>query len=429
MSILFGIVLSGFVYFQNKCDADGEHICYVNREDVFKIEEDASLKVQVETEALGEYLVNTWDKLHPKHKGSIEYVVKSPLSLAELLDDLETDIVVTSIHYGAFVLDKMRDMGDVYKKEVLVKSPKRMQGAINLNGSYFTPNSVSGWTFVYNKTLAESLDLDLTDSDGNGLPDDFDSFEKIFELDVDVKYKFPITFVDQYSFYPFLTSGKWELNFTNEGMDPGFKHPEFLKGLDLIVDFRKLDMGSSDELTWKYDRALENGETLFSMVSDFMVPHLELDDEIVYAPFPTYHENPLTPLGFVDGYMVSEEVMYPSAAAEVLRILRDAKAAQVYKSDKTFVYHKKFVDDLKVDDVILQKILAYNYTTVDPVIVLEDYPQIMARDVFYEADFMPVLKDLYDNKITQEEAQKQFIESYNKWLEERVDKLNVEKTN
>ena len=79
MSILFGIVLSGFVYFQNKCDADGEHICYVNREDVFKIEEDASLKVQVETEALGEYLVNTWDKLHPKHKGSIEYVVKSPL--------------------------------------------------------------------------------------------------------------------------------------------------------------------------------------------------------------------------------------------------------------------------------------------------------------------------------------------------------------
>ena len=69
-----------------------------------------------------------------------------------------------------------------------------------------------------------------------------------------------------------------------------------------------------------------------------------------------------------------------------------------------------------MDDVILQKILAYNYTTVDPVIVLEDYPQIMARDVFYEADFMPVLKDLYDNKITQEEAQRQFIETYNNGL-------------
>lgn len=426
--VVLGIpTIGGYLLYLNRCDINKGDICYIEKEESFELETNISLKVQVESEAMGEYLLDTWNTLHPEHQGAIEYTVQSPLGLMELTKPLENDIVITSIYNAAYVLDRMKDLGDDVSEVILTRTPKLQQDAINLMGTYFIPNNIDGWTFMYNQTLAESLNIDLTDADHNGLPDSFDSFEKIMEMSdtllETLDYVFPFTFTDQYSFYPFLTSGNWNLNFTKRGMDPGFASAEFLEGLNLIEAFSKsqwsnYETGSADSLNWAYDTALYEGQTLFTMVSDWMyLDLLDAQSEAVYvqAPLPTFNGNHLNALSEIYGYMVNGQTAYPSASAEVLRILRLPQAVHHDDTHKTFIYHRNYIDELEIDAESKQNILAYNYNKTLPVIALDLNPKVLARDIYYDVDFMPILMDLYDGNITKEVAQAQFIEAAEQW--------------
>lgn len=438
VALVGALVISAFsaFYFMSKyCKLDGKTICYSENSGRFLIEDNVSLHVQVESDALGEYLVSTWNALYPEQEGAITYTVRKPLSLRELMDDLETDIVVTSIHDGAYALDMMLDLGKLVDDNILNRVSRVSQDAINIKAVKFVPNSIKGWTFVYNETMAKELGIDLVDSDNDGMPDAFDSWDKIFAMESllleHAQYVFPLTFSDQLSFYPFLTGGKWRLNFTNKGSDPGFGHPEFLKGLKLIEDFSKvkldgnLEEQTSSNLKWAYNTVLLERKSMFSIVSDWMLfdqVSSSSEDEFVYMPFPKYQGHSLTPLGYVDGYMVVEGVEYPSASAEVLRILRDPKAAKVYRSGdmKEFLYTANDVDELDVSVNLRNKIRALSYNDVEPVFVLEDNPSVLARAILYDVDFMTIAADLFDGKITAEEAQEAFVKLAKEWQESWV---------
>ena len=243
--------------------------------------------------------------------------------------------------------------------------------------------------------------------------------------------------MDQVSFYPFLTGSKWRLNFTHKGSDPGFDHPEFLKGLSLIKDFSKvklnkqLETQTADSLEWAYDTSILNRNTVFTMVSDWMLfdyVTAKSDDEYVYAPFPKYADNYLAPIGYVDGYMIQKEVKYPSASVEVLRILRDKDAAPHYKSndDKVFIYDAGYLDELEVDVKVKNKIRSLSYSDTEPVFVLENNPSVLARSILYDLDIMPVIRDLFDGKITEEQAQEKIVELSNGWHESKMPKEETE---
>lgn len=426
-------VTTGVFTYLNRCKLDGTQVCYDKKMEVFKIEEEATLNIQVENEALGEYLVNTWNTIHQDHQDKVTYTVKAPLNLTQLADNFETDVIVTSLNNAAYVLNDVHDLGKDVEKVILTKSSSALENAINSNGEYFIPNSVSGWTFVYNKTLAEKMDLDLSDENKNGLPDVFETWENLFELSDEILKEldivFPLSFKDQYSFYPFLTSGKWHLNFTNIGNDAGFSQPEFLRGLEFIeyLSNQKLlkDELPADKLKWQYNTAFFNEETLFSIVTDWMNFEYYQDkteSEYVIAPLPSFQSNTLRPKGSVDGYLVSKSSKYPSAATEALRILRTNEAFKHYESgsDKVFVYHRNFIHELEGDTQTIQKIRALNYIDPDPVMVLEDAPSVLSRSFLYEVDFMEPLKDLYDKKISKEEAQIQIDALYKSWVKEKV---------
>lgn len=430
--LLMGAVATAYLILNSRCVVDGSRACYNKELESFNLEDKATLSVQVDSKEIGDFLVSKWNVLHPGHKDAITYVVKDALTLGALAQEFETDIIYTTQNNAAYVINRLFDMGHDVDKHVLYYTPSQLEDAININGTYFIPNSVKGWQFVYNETLAKELGFDLSDENNDGLPDVFESWERIFALQdtilENLDYVFPLTFIDQESFYPFLTGGRWRLNFTHKGDDAGFSHREFLSGLELIEDFshailnKQLETQNSETLKWEYETAFYDRQTLFTMVSDWMMldQYQELTgDTYVYAPFPKYKGNYLSPMAEVEGYMVSKHVKYPSAAAEVLRILRSGEAASHYqnKDHKVFVYHRNHLSDLDVDASVLNQIRAYSHSDTEPVMALDANPEILARDLYRDVDIMQPLRDLFDQVITKEVAQEQIIELAKEWYE------------
>ncbi|CAM3746596.1 ABC transporter substrate-binding protein [Erysipelothrix urinaevulpis] len=458
IAIAFIIGLGSTVYFMvnNMCSLDGESVCYNKDKEQFQIEDGAKLIVQVENKELGQYLQETWDKEHPEHKGAIKTNVQKPLSVKELSQGFPYDIMVTSQNNAAYFINDMQNLGNTLGSVVGSKIPIQLQDAINIKGYYFVQNSIDGWFFVYNETLLEEMGFDLTISEGVGLPDALESWELIFENSDKIleksKYVFPLTFSDQNSFYPFLTGGRWGLNFTNRGSVPGFDSREFREGLHLISEFTNHDYYKLDEkkekekpqkpdeaseneeveeeiiepkklLPWLYEEAFYKRETPFTMLHSSMKYEQRFEkSEDVYkvSPFPTYKNHHLSPMGEVNGYMVRGDVEFPSASAEVLRILRSPEALKQYKSadGKTLIYNRSNFDDLDFEETDLRKILSYNYSDTPSVLALDNNPNKLARSLYDEVDIMDILEKLYLNELTVEETQKEINERAQAWLEE-----------
>lgn len=434
---LFLSVFSFVFYMSKRCVLDGETVCYDDKTQQFRIEEDGNIKVQVESDEVKEALVSAWEKQHPEAKERLEVVVKEPLKLKEILEFPEEDIILTSQNNAAYFMDRYFDLGPDFKEVVGSKIPSQIQDAMNKQGFKFVQNSIDGWFFVYNKTLMESLGYAVDDVNKDGLPDEFESWEKIMgksdELLESLDYVFPLTFSDQYSFYPFLTGGRWTLNFNHTVSGFGFDSREFLEGLKLIELFSEGRLSKHDkkstDLTWAYDTALYERETLFSIshsALDFTKQTEDLEDEFVIAPFPKFEDHYLAPMGEVNGYALLNKTTVPSMGAEVLRILRSPDVLNEYKSidDKTLVYHKSHLDDLSLEAKEKQNILAYNHHDTDSVLALEDNPKVLLKNVYLEVEFMDIISDLYDGELSREAAQNIFVERAKKWIIEKGGKVD-----
>lgn len=504
-AFVVGIFATGYFLIESRCTLDGESVCFDKESSQFKIEENANLIVQVENEELGEFLVETWDTLHPDNKGAIETAVQEPLSIKELSQGFPYDIMVTNQSNASYFLDDLRDLQNDLGEVVGSRIPSQLQDAINLKGYYFVQNSIDGWYFVYNETLLKEMGFSMDSETGYGLPTELDSWEKIFDNGEEIlkksDYVFPLTFADQTSFYPFLTGGRWTLNFTQDGSEPGFDSREFREGLELIEAFRDnefykeepvLEEKPSDKdekpgtidnsevqdnkednvltdsakpeenkdkdkdievtdnpdsednaeeipetnvspetegttakelLPWMYEEAFYNRETPFTMLHSsmqFEAYREQMDDEYKVAPFPSFNEHHLAPMGEVNGYMVNKTVRYPSASAEVIRILRSPDALKVYESsdDKVPVYSRSYFDELDLGEDVMDKILAYNYHDTPSVLALDNNPSKLTRSVYDEINFMDIFENIYLDKVTIEEAQHEVVKRVDSWLEE-----------
>ncbi|WP_331836666.1 ABC transporter substrate-binding protein [Erysipelothrix piscisicarius] len=433
--LLLAVFSTSFFFLNSRCTVDGKSVCYDKDNEYFSIEENASLTVQVENKELGDYLVSTWNEIHPQHKDAISYVVQEPLSIDQMAKGLPYDVMVTSQKNAVYFLDQLVNLGNSLDTVVGSRIPVQLQDSINLKGYYFVQNSIEGGLFVYNKTLLEEAGFDLKDSDESGLPDVFETWDQIYKASDKILKKtdmvFPLSFKDQESFYPFLTSGRWTLNFTKKGSDPGFETQEFRDGLVFIeaMSTHKMDKTLSkdmkaEDLPWQLDAAFYERRSAFSFITDFeMADKYEVssNDEYVYAPFPEYMKHRMSPMGEVDGYIARKETKYPSAAAEVIRILRSGEGVSTYQSSvgKTPIYHRIHLDELTITDKrVIEKMRAYNFHDTPPVMALDNNPTKLARSLYKEVDFMPILRDLYDHKITVDEAQIKIVELANKWIEE-----------
>ena len=434
VALLLIVSVSTAYYFTNiRCVLDGESVCYDNDTESFGIEEDAKLLVQVESEALGDFLLETWNKNHPDHKGAIQYEVHEALTLQELADGFPYDVMLTNQKNASYFINDLHELGKNMEEVVGSKIPSQLQDAINLQGYYFVQNSIDGWYFVYNETMLEEMGFNMESEREFALPDSLNSWEKIFENSDKIlekaDYIFPLTFTDQNSFYPFLTGGHWTLNFSNVGSEPGFNSNEFNEGLKLIELFAENDFYRLEEneektaLPWLYEEAFYNGKTPFTMLHSSMnfEEYKEVSEDVYkIAPFPTFQEHHLAPMSEINGYMVSNKQAFPSASAEVLRILRSPDAIKVYTNTdgKTPIYSRNHFDDLDLEDELLREILAFNYHDAASVLGLDNNPNVLSRKIYEDVDFMDIFQELYLKEISRDEAQEMVESRANKWLEE-----------
>jgi len=67
------------------------------------------------------------------------------------------------------------------------------------------------------------------------------------------------------------------------------------------------------------------------------------------------------------------------------------------------------------DHVNHQKSLAYSYSDVQPLVALEENPEVLGWDFYLQGDMFEVVLRLFEEKITTEQAQAELVELYNTW--------------
>ncbi len=430
--LFFIAVFSAVYYFSNRCVLDGETVCYNEKLGQFEMEENARLKIHLENEEVAENFQALWEKEHPEKADRIHLIVDEPKKIKEMADGVEEDIVYISQNNAAYFMDQFHDLGEDFETLVGSRVPQQIYDAMNEHGFFFMPNTIGGWVFVYNPILLEELGYSKEFNLRTGLPESFDTWEKIFakapELLEKLDYVFPLTFKDQDSFYPFLTSGKWTLNFQHSVSGFGFKTREFNEGLAFIEALRDVPLKqgktNSKELNWDYDKAFFQRKTAFSLMHPSFYQE-GFEKEMRVAPFPSFNSHHMSPMAEVNGYVVMKASAYPSASAEALRILRSPEMMSVYQSSdgKEIVYHRNYFEDLDLDKDRLQSVLAYNFHDTESVLALKENPKVRLKDVYYELNFMDILSEFYDGTIDREQAQAMIVEKAEKWIIENGGEL------
>ena len=245
---------------------------------------------------------------------------------------------------------------------------------------------------------------------------------------------------EPYVFYPFLTAKNWELFADNSAYNPGFEEASFLESLkfiELMSDFQwnGQNAQTSDNYHWEYITALENNDFVFSIVASWMfVDALEekIEGNWQISHFPSYtdEDNPLSPLlTNVYGYVLDKDVEYPSMAHEVLRLMRSVSGFEAFFNNTAIIplYPNNKYTLLNLEDSTrLQFSQALSYGQTEPLIAFENDPTRSAFSIYYDIDFMEIIRRLWDGEISAEEAQIEICLKSDAWLYQHEQKISYD---
>ncbi|MHC1735193.1 MAG: hypothetical protein AB9921_05915 [Erysipelotrichaceae bacterium] len=404
------------------CVPDGTKVCFDKTKQTYRIEDGAKIVVEVPTKEYGDRLVALFDATHQETPGLLSYVVGNVSS------DITPDLKFMSQNEAALNYASLLVLDESMNDLLLNNLQWDKSEEVNLEGLRFVPMSATGFTFVYDETVLNDLGVSLEDVDADGLPDAIDTVDEITTVaskylaqDVKRTYTsvFPLAFNEALSFYPFLTAGGWEIFPEDIATEPGFETPEFLEALTLIeklgastiVAQRPVD---PVKLVWQFDQVLSGKEFLFSMASEWMYVEAyenRTKHNVRYARFPALEDQILTPLVSVEGYVI-QNTAYPSAAHEVLRVIREVESLNAFTATvkKTLLVHPTLVDQVTYPDAKQQELAkAYVHSQSFPLIALEGNPKVLGFTMYRQMEILPVLKRLFLQEITAEQAQNEIV--------------------
>ena len=318
--------------------------------------------------------------------------------------------------------------------------------SINQLDYFYLPAFYDGMVFSWNRTMLEEWDVDLTDSNGNNLPDAIDSWEKIFAMaddygmDVDDRPMFrdesilefyPISLDEVWSGYSSLTAGGWELFSSGNYDDPEFDNPAFLEGLKFIEAFSQTNMSvdetgnkkSAGEMTWRWEDTYLEGDHPFSLVGTWMDVEnaIESNDlDLEFSVMPTWNDEQLRPLMKTKGFVVNGFTPYETESFEVLEWLYTEATMATMINNSAYLPALSSESDIfpEMDAAFKEDFsIAMEANAFEVSATLPNNPSTAAMDVYYNIDLNLVLRDLWDGEITPEEAQADIVEAANDWME------------
>ncbi len=412
------------------CEEGEALVCYDYNDYAFHVEEDASILVEVVSDQYGEALRVLWDKTYPDHKGALTYIVG---------ESEEADIKFMKLSNALFKMDEWMGL----MNPETFNSLDKVASEINYNDLLFVPMSADGFAFITNIQKLEELEMSTEDLNNDQLVDSVDSFAKIqsqFEdiyLDTNIMH---LSLNEPYVFYPFLTAGNWELFGDNLAYDPGFEDVSFLESLKFIESISNYHWDgqkaqSSEAYNWEYITAMETNDFVFSIVASWMFvdaleEKIEGNWQVSHFPSSAEETNPLSPLlTNVYGYVLDKDVSYPSMAHEVLRLIRSFDGIERFynSTDLIPLFPSEKFKFLELEDSTrAQFSQALSFGQTEPLIAFENDLTTSAFSLYYEVDFMEVIRRLWDGEITAEEAQIEICMKSDAWLYQHEEEIRYD---
>jgi len=333
-------------------DLDGTIACYDEKLEQYAVEADAALVVSVDNNDWGAAIVALWDAAHPEAAGAVTFVNDgsqgSTDRLATQLGDyadvfiaIDGEITRNAQHLLPF--DKtLADIVKANSVETYYKTGNTGEVTV------YAPMLYDGMAFVWNKTMLTTLGLNVTDADGDNLPDAYDTWEEIFALSASwhtgdrpiykgnpIKIAFPLTLNNQWSDFHHLSSAGWQL-FKNGPLDPGYDDPEFKAGFQFTEDakaaFISVDIAEdgTESLTagagmgWRWDDVINSESAPFGLLGTWMNlagAETSTGSDFIVSALPTYKGEHQATFVKTKGIAVNAYTEFQSAAHELARLI------------------------------------------------------------------------------------------------------------
>ncbi|MEI7667775.1 MAG: hypothetical protein WCI62_02120 [Erysipelotrichaceae bacterium] len=414
--LCFGALTTHQIFYPSyPCATDGTQVCFDAFKNHYKIEKHASLIIQVPSDEYGQAVVEYWDWYHPEFAGVVSYVLSSEATFKE-------DVYFTSQNYAGLIYNDVLNLDENLTKNMLMdKTPE-----INYNELKFIPISVEGFAFVTNVTKLNLLGLPTEDANKDGLIDSIDTWEKIFALkgmwESQNDKVFPIALNEPYSFYAFLSAGGFNIFETHQANQTGFDGIEFTESLNFVeklasINWIKAENNASSAYTWMYDQSLIDDNFIFTLAGSWMnVNEFDLTHPTQWSvsAFPTYNGKNLNPLIKLSGFSINRNTYYPSAAHELIRILKSIKGMQLLIDHTSLVplVNHTYMDYLEYPNShINQFIQVFQNGYTEPIIAFEHNPSKLAFSLYYEIDLMSSIRSLWDQTLSVQQTQAQIVQN------------------
>ena len=438
---------------------DGTQACWSADDENFRWEEDAVISIGVDNDTMGAALVEKWDADFPALAGKLEFrnygSANGPNSGVQGIQDSQGEAPDVALVIDNEVTGRVGSLltlheyfADLGLEQTLNSAFTEINATAN---TYFLPAFYDGMSFSWNQTMLEALDVDLTDSNGDGLPDALDTWEKIFAwsetftarptfsytradstvVTRDILEFFPISLDEPWSGYSSVTAGGWQLFASGDMTQPGFDEASFRAGLEFIQAFAASNMSvddtgakkDADAMGWRWDDYLD-GAYPFSLVGTWMDVQSKVDANNLtfrFSPMPTFNGVQLTPLMKTKGFVINGFTEAPSAASEVLR--------WVYTKDvmELIVETSTYLPALEADAAIFPNIaqawktefsVGMSLNTLEPGGTLPNAATIRAMDVYYVIGITDYYKAVWNGTETPTTAQAAIVSAANAWIQE-----------
>lgn len=432
-------------------EPDGTQACWSAEDELFRWEDGAVIEIGVDSDSMGAALVAKWDADFPELEGMLTFRnYGSANGASSGVEGIETGqgeapdvaLVIDNEVTGrqANLLPLHEYFQDLGSEQTLNTAYE----AINTVGTHYLPAFYDGMTFSWNKTMLEDLGVDLTDENGDNLPDAIDTWEEIFAWadgfgatrptfnGNEILEVFPISLDETWSAYSSLTAEGWKLFGDGSDLtDPGFGDPEFLGGLEFIQEFSTHDMSvdetgakkAASAMGWRWDAYLD-GAYPFSLVGTWMdVDGKETENNLdfKFSAMPTYDGQVLSPLMKTKGFVINGFTENPSAASEVLRWLYTKETLE------TIMDSSAYLPALEADAEIYPDIdsenkaefaagMALNH--IEPAGALPEAPTQRAMNVYYSIGINEFYRAVWDGTKTPTEAQTEIVAAATTWITE-----------
>lgn len=390
--------------------------------------------------AYGDALIALWDEIYPEKQGLLQVQYGNDMQTAI---DQQYDIVLTYEELAGLNQTELLQLDMAFTQSIYAGSSKAHEDVLPPIQPYFVPLAYEGIAFFYNETMLKSIGVDtITDGNQDGMPDAFDSWEKLFELadswtkqrpmyrKKPVQIVFPFSLTESYMSYFMFTSQGFRLFPDHLGLDPGFQKDTFGTALRFITEASKHPMGVLADLTtyqakdyiWQWEKVYTSQIAPFGLVAPWMdLQGAAKANKVTYLVtpyFPTFQGSSMVPFKTMIGYVARKTDADPGLILDVMTFLRSQEAMQLVVDTTTMIPYAYERQELDFHDNINRRNWQQSLSISDsqPLIALPNNFYKKALDGYYEINVMDVIKRLWDGKLTVREAQAELDFLYRTWL-------------